>query len=277
MAPTLRNGVVRGHHKQSFPTAQKFCHCKECALFWEVDRGSNRLIVGRYLGITEWNRHRSRELREEKISAHVSLIPLDLTPPTMTFPTVPDLFSISPSGPSNPPTALPPPGISSNSPNSEDGSKSFPVTHSRKTKSGVKTIDFISPKLRRIQSSLRSPQAEEIRTQIAAAPLVFVIPPTASTPTDSLYALDPDATPNLTVIGREDWLEESRRFIENNVNKIPKAKVGLRLLAMTLLKQTNKELSVIREEIRLDWERQREAAVRAGKDGINTSTLCQSL
>lgn len=274
MAPTLRNGVVRGHHKQSYPAAQKFCRCNQCTTNWEVEPGSNRLVVGRYLGITEWNRHRAQELREDIITTHVSMIPLDLAPPTISFPTVPNLFSISPPTPPIPASVSSTPLSSTPAPSDEN--LSTPSPRARKTKSRAKpNIDPFTPKFRQIQSSLRSTPIDEIRALISKSPLVFVNPPISKVPAPpfdaSLYALQPDALQNLTLLGREEWLEESQRFVKTNAPNIPKAKVGLRLLATTLTKQIEKELRVLHGERRLEWERQRKSGIKAGKDAIDTS------
>jgi hypothetical protein len=279
MAPTLRKGVVRGPQRQSYPSARKFCRCNQCSTNWEVEPGSNRMLVGRYLGLVEWDRHRAQELREGIVSAHVSLIPVDLTPPTLSLPTVPNLFSISSQTPTTPHTVNSTTTSSIATP--LDETPLIPNPRIRKAKSQTKRIDFFTPKFRQIQSSLSSPPAAEIRAQIKRNPLVFVNSPALVTPLGppsgiSLYALEPDAVQNSTIIGREEWLEESQRFVTNNVRNIPKDKISLRLLATTLSKQIEKELTSLRREKRLEWARQRDAGIRAGNDGIDTSAWIRS-
>jgi hypothetical protein len=102
MPPNLHHGVVRGHRKQAVAQVQKFCKCHECIQSMTIDRGTGAFVKGNYLGMTQWKAHRARTLQSSVASIRLAQdTPDDLTAPKISYPSVPDLFSL-----------FPPPGIS---------------------------------------------------------------------------------------------------------------------------------------------------------------------
>jgi hypothetical protein len=230
MPPNLRDGVVRGHHKQRLPSVQKFCSCHECTEHWEIDRGGGGFIRGRYIGPAEYKQHRAGVLQSGIASSHVARTPDDLTPPAMTFPAVPHLFSLpSFNKPERSTTtrAIMQPLSTITAEETQADTRSPPSRSSgraRKTRSAQKPlqVDLVHKHLVEIKSTFTNFRVKDLAGQTKGEPLVFSSPPTASTPAISgksmvsllSLELDNEAPSNSTIIGHETWLSETHSFLK---------------------------------------------------------------
>lgn len=253
----------------------------------DFDRGSGKLVKGRYIGAGEFKRHRERLLQTGIATARLTHIPENLTPPLLVFPTVPDLSSIlrppeetkagRDDGSAPPPWSVPhnPQVSGTGQPSSSSASKPAPRARKTESRSSTVEINFFQTKLRQIQSRFKTFRTKDLANWITEEePLIFVNPPAASMPPlvpDSIMQstkLDPDAAVNSTIIAHEEWLLETQEFINKH---LPMGRnVHTRLLARLQLSHTVQELAEIDRIKVKEWERQHKIAVNAGPSTVDT-------
>lgn len=313
MPPNLRDGVVRGHHKQAMPSAQMFCTCYECTDHWETDRGrleeGLNFVRGRYLGPVEYKRHRARVLQSGIASARLARTPDNLAPPPeMTFPVVPNLLSLASFTKSPRPTTGMPThtdhvlvcdlaraqpeeqyrastvDVSSNA---QTESRSAPTVtkpassfaRPRKMKSSHKPpqIDFSRKRLDDIKLTFTNFPVKALIKQTKDDPLVFLNPPTPSSPPISLslaslhsLRLDDQADNNSTMVGHEKWLSDTQAFLKKQSTRNNSITSQTRLLSRILLTRADQEIAAMTKFKQEEWERQRIAAVNTETDSLRT-------
>lgn len=280
MPPSVHNGAARGQHKQAYTSVQRFCACYECSGFWSIDRGSNLPIRGQYLGTEEWKRHRSRALKAGIASERLARTPDTLLiPPPLFMPPTPQprappiprpapravpqavlqpMLHATPQPGPKPTRATPQPAPAT--PQPAPATPQPPSDHKipKKTASGSIKFDFYKTKLKDIQRALKNSQVEDVVKLIKKDQLVFVHMPIQHLAAPPSYALDGNIAKNSTVIGHEEWLVLTRKFISVNLQKEHRD-THSRLLAKTLISLVEKDLTYLRKEIVEEWERQRDS------------------
>ena len=275
MPPRLCKGIPVVSQKPILPPIERFCDCFECSSSIATDRATGLPVQGRYITRAEHKNHRTRESKREIASARLGHQAIDLTAPEIILP-IPTASFASPVHQQQQPSASPvSESLSSNSLLSPPLSQSGHVDRKSKCKSHTAREQYVASQLKSIQSTLKSVVVEDFKNRVSSNPLVFVHPPSASSPKlsripvseDQQFTLDKLAAANSALLSHEEWLIETRKFTAQCRSS---STSRTRLLATVISNHAEKDIAGLSRLRREEWERQRIASVAAGDDAITT-------